>query len=106
MSTIVGVLLGLLAVGAGMVMKGASLSALLNPAAILIIFVGTAASLIVAFPGNEIKRFPKLLKYAFSTPKSVSKVELIQYCVMLAGMVRREGLLCLEGKYPKLNTPF
>jgi len=106
MSTIVGVVLGLIAVGVGMVIKGASLSSLLNPAAILIIFVGTAASLIVAFPWEEIKRFPKLLRYAFSSPKQVSKVEIIQYCVMLAGMVRREGLLSLEAEMSKAKHPF
>ena len=46
-------------------MKGVSLAALFNPAAILIIFVGTAASVITAFPSSEIKRIPKLFGILF-----------------------------------------
>ena len=42
-STIIGLILAVIAVGVGMVLKGANISVLVNPAAVLIIFVGTAA---------------------------------------------------------------
>ena len=45
-----------------MVLKGVSVISLLNPAAILIIIVGTAASVIVAFPASEIKKCQSCLE--------------------------------------------
>ena len=61
-STIIGVVGGVLAVGVGMALKGADPHALINPAAFLIIIVGTMAAVFNAFPMNEIKKFPKLVK--------------------------------------------
>ena len=40
-ATIIGLILGFVAVVVGMVVKGADITALLNPAAALIIFIGT-----------------------------------------------------------------
>ena len=48
-----------------MVLKGADIMALVNPAAFLIIFAGTAASLLNAFPLEQMKKFPVLLKKLF-----------------------------------------
>ena len=56
-STTYGMLLGLFAVGYGMYLKGADPHALINPAAFLIIFAGTFAALLNAFPMKDIKRF-------------------------------------------------
>ena len=55
-STIIGVVLGLVAVVGGMVVKGASLTALINPAAFMIIILGTVACLFNAFPMDKIKQ--------------------------------------------------
>lgn len=105
-STLIGIILGVLAVGLGMVLKGASLVALINPAAFLIILVGTAASLFIGFPLEELKKFPKLIKIAFIKPKIIPKQELIKLFVDLAGFARREGLLSLENKMDDIDDPF
>ncbi|MBO8173007.1 MAG: flagellar motor stator protein MotA [Bacillaceae bacterium] len=105
-STWIGITLGLIAVGLGMVLKGASLAALINPAAFLIIIVGTAASLFIGFPLEELKKFPKLIKIVFKKPDIPSKPELIKLFVDLAGHARREGLLSLENKVEDLDDPF
>ncbi len=102
----IGIILGFLAVGLGMVLKGASLAALVNPAAFLIILVGTAASLFIGFPLDELKKFPQLIKIAFIKPQVKSKQELIQLFVDLAGYARREGLLSLENKVEDIDDPF
>ena len=60
-ATIIGLILGFVAV-VGMVVKGADVTALLNPAAALIIFIGTFAAVCIAFPMNQLKRVPKLFK--------------------------------------------
>lgn len=105
-STIIGLVLGFLAVGVGMVFKGASLTVLWNPAAILIIFVGTAASICIAFPMTELKKIPKLLKIIFREPKLIPKNEIIQVIVSLAITARREGLLAIENEISKIDDPF
>jgi chemotaxis protein MotA len=68
-TSIIGILLAVIAVGVGMVYKGVSLDVLINPAALLIILLGTAAAVIIAFPANEIKRIPKLFGVLFTDKK-------------------------------------
>ena len=47
---IIGIVSGALAVVVGMVVKGADIAVLLNPAAAIIIIVGTIAAVINSFP--------------------------------------------------------
>ena len=61
-STFIGLTMGLAAVGVGMALKGADPHSLINPAAFLIIFVGTAAAIFNAFPMSEIRKFPTLIR--------------------------------------------
>lgn len=105
-STYIGLLLAAIAVGVGMVLKGASLSSLLNPAALLIIFVGTAATLFIGFPMDELKAVPKLFKIMFTSQALVSKSELIKQIGDWAILSRREGLLSLESKAEEIEDEF
>jgi chemotaxis protein MotA len=106
MSSIIGILLALLAIGFGMVLKGASLTALYNPAAYLIIFGGTAAAILIAFPFSEIKKFPILLKIALIEPKLPSKANQISSLVQCAEVAKKEGLLALEEIAATTEDPF
>lgn len=106
LSSIVGMVLGLSAITIGMVLKGASLSALLNPAAIMIIFVGTAASLFNGFPMAQMKEFPLLIKKLFQEQKLMPKMQLLELFVHLSQTARREGLLALEGQIGDIEDPF
>ncbi|MEH7073167.1 flagellar motor stator protein MotA [Neobacillus drentensis] len=106
MSSLFGIILAFLAIGVGMVLKGASLSALYNPAAFLIIFGGTAAAVIIAFPFSEIKKFPILLKIAFFEPKQLSKSEQVANLVKCAEIAKKEGLLALEEIANDTKDPF
>ncbi|MBU6145328.1 MAG: flagellar motor stator protein MotA [Paenibacillaceae bacterium] len=105
-STFIGLALGFIAIIVGMLFKGASLSSLVNPAAYLIIFVGTAASLFIAFPMNEISKFPKLMKIALFGQQRIAKIEVMRLFVEWAAITRREGLLALEGKIDEVTEPF
>ena len=75
-STFIGFIGGIAAVGVGMALKGADPHALINPAAFLIIFAGTAAAIFNAFPMKEIKHFPKLLKIIFVGREFTQKQEI------------------------------
>lgn len=105
-STYTGIILGVVAIITGLLLKGASLSILFNPAAIMIIFVGTAASLLVGFPLSELKKFPTLIKILFKKQELMSKREVIKIFTEFATISRREGLLALENKIEDINDPF
>ncbi|GAB6156729.1 flagellar motor stator protein MotA [Desulfosporosinus burensis] len=105
-STYIGLILAVVAVGLGMVLKGASLVSLANPAAILIIFGGTVACIFIGFPMEDLKVVPKLFKIMFTSQALVSKSELIQQIGEWATVSRREGLLSLESKAEEIEDEF
>ncbi|GHI00002.1 MotA/TolQ/ExbB proton channel family protein [Neobacillus kokaensis] len=106
MSSIFGIILALLVIGFGMILKGAPLASLNNPAAYLIIFGGTAAALLIAFPFREMKKFPKLLKIALFEPKLPSKSEQVAKLIECAETAKKEGFLALEEIAESAQDPF
>lgn len=105
-STVIGLILGVSAVCVGMVLKGASLAALINPAAFMIIIVGTAACLFNGFPMKQVKNFPKLVKILFKPPQHMPHGEVLRLFVEMSQLARREGLLALEPKLEEVKDPF
>ncbi|MFT4412346.1 flagellar motor stator protein MotA [Fredinandcohnia humi] len=105
-SSLIGVILGLIAVFVGMVLKGVDLSALLNPAAILIIILGTIAAVTIAFPTSELKRVPQLFGILFKERKMLTVEELIPMFSNWATIARKEGLLALEVKVAEVDDEF
>ena len=105
-STVVGIGLGIFSIGVGMVLKNVNVAALANPAAILIIFLGTAASLFNSFPMEDIKKFPMLVKQLFKQQELPAKSELLKLFVELSQIARREGLLSLESRMKEITDPF
>lgn len=105
-ASIIGVVLGFLAVGVGMVLKGSSLVALVNPAAILIIIVGTIATIFVGFPMEDIKKVPKLFRILFTKQQAISKVEIVRQFAEWTIISRREGILSLENRIEEIDNDF
>jgi len=105
-STIIGIILGLVAVLGGMVLKGASLTSLINPAAFMIIIVGTVAAVMIAFPMSDLGKLGKLFKLIFAEQKLTPRDELITRFMEYASITRREGLLALEAKVEEIEDPF
>lgn len=105
-STVIGLGIGVLAIGVGLILKGASLAALWNPAAILIIFAGTSASLFIGFPMTEIKKFPILIKLVFKKQKLTPKGDLIKIFMEMSQTSRREGILFLENQLDQYENKF
>lgn len=106
LSTVMGLVLGFVALLVGMVMKGVGIQSLLNMAAVLIIIFGTAASVIIAFPMSELKRVPKLFGILFKEQKLASDIEIIQMFSKWADVARREGLLSLESQTDSVEDLF
>lgn len=105
-TSIIGIVLGFIAVFVGMMLKGVSMDALLNPAAILIIIVGTIASVLIATPTRVIKNVPHLFKVLFTEKDEIDIKELIEQFTKWAEQTRREGLLSLEGQMGEIDDPF
>lgn len=105
-TTIIGVIIGVIALGVGMVMKGLEAITLLNTAAILIIIGGTIGAVTIAFPTSEIKRVPSLFGILFKEQKMLSIEELIPIFSEWANTARKEGLLALEAKVIEIDDPF
>jgi chemotaxis protein MotA len=105
-STVIGLVLGVTAIVVGLVLKGASLSALANPAAVMIIFVGTAACLFNGFSMKQIRQFPKLVKILFKQPALMPHAEVLRLFVEMSQLARREGLLALEPRLDEIKDPF
>lgn len=102
----IGIILGIIAVGVGMVLKGVSPVAILNPAALLIIFIGTAASICIAFPMSTLKKIPALLKIIFTKDKNKDVKDIILLFEDWAQSTRKEGLLWLEGELDRVDDHF
>jgi chemotaxis protein MotA len=105
-TSVIGVILGFVAVGVGMIFKGINPSVIINPAALMIIFAGTIASVIIAFPLNEIKKVPKLFKIIFTEQKLLDGKGIITLFSDWAQLARKEGLLALEARLMEVEDPF
>ena len=105
-STLIGVFGGIAAVGVGMALKGADPHALINPAAFLIIFAGTAAAIFNAFTMKGLKKVPKLFKIIFCGKKIISKQEVLALFVSAAKAAKQEGVMAIEKKANEVDDPF
>ncbi len=105
-TSIIGIILGIVAIGVGMVLKGVSPTVLINPAALLIIIAGTIATVVIAFPSSEIKKIPQLLKIIFTEQQSLSTEDIILMFSEWAQIARKDGLLALEAKVNEVDDPF
>jgi chemotaxis protein MotA len=90
----------------GMIMKGVNPSALLVPAAMLVIFAGTIGAVTVASPLRDLKNVPQLFGIIFGNKKHTSNGEAIEQLTKFAEVARREGLLALEKLANDIQDPF
>ncbi len=105
-STVIGIIMGLISVFVGMVLKGAPITALNNPAAFLIIIGGTFSCLFIGFRMEQLGNFPRLIKKTCQIPRLQDKAQLLQQFVELSQIARREGILALESRAQEIEDPF
>ena len=105
-STVIGLVMGIISVFVGMILKGAPLSALNNPAAFLIIIGGTVSCIFIGFPMTEVAKAPVLFKLLFRGEGEGGKGELVQKFIELSQVARREGILALESRVGEIEDPF
>lgn len=101
-----GCIVGLLAIVIGMIVKGANVAVLLNPAAAIIILIGTAAAVSNSFPKHDIKRVGKLFKVLFREVKVEDPVTIIKLIADMSQTSRKDGLLALEQSMQNMENKF
>ncbi|MBN7772605.1 flagellar motor stator protein MotA [Clostridium aminobutyricum] len=106
LTTLLGIIVGIVSVVGAMIFKHISFSVFLNPAALFVIFVGTAATILNSYPGKNLKCLGKLFKILFTQQKRMSEADLIELMVNLSRSARQEGLLSLESKVEDIPDPF
>lgn len=106
LTTLLGVIVGFIAVIVAMIFKGISFTVFLNPAAFFVIIVGTVATILNSYPGQNLKSLGALFKILFTKQKMLSEVETIELMAELSETSKREGLLALEKKVEEIPDPF
>lgn len=103
--TTTGVVLALVALVGGSILKGAGVMALLNPAAFVIVVIGTLASSLVQTPKETFMRAWKIFPWIFKPPVEDTEV-LIAKMVEWSETARKQGLLGLEPALEKEPDEF
>jgi chemotaxis protein MotA len=93
--TTAGVILAFVALIGGSILKGAGVESLMNPAAFVIVFLGTLASSLVQTPKDTFIRAWKIFPWIFRPPIQDADA-LIAKMVAWSETARKQGLLGLE----------
>ncbi len=103
-ATVVGLVLAQVLI-IGSIMMGAGLASFVDVPSIAIVFGGTIAACMVAFPMNKFTALGKVFKkgFLFSLPALPEQIESM---AEFAALARREGLLALEEKLEAVKDAF
>jgi chemotaxis protein MotA len=103
--TVTGCVLALFAVVGGSVLKGAGLAGLMNPAAFVIVIVGTVAAITVHTPMATFRRAMTIARWAFRPPAR-DLAALVAQILEWSNSARKQGLLSLEPLIEVQSDPF
>ncbi|WP_266160183.1 flagellar motor protein [Dyella silvatica] len=93
--SLIGTILAFVVIIVGTILKGSSIGALWNPAACVIVFLGTIAAVMVQNQGQVLKRAMSMGKLIYKPPKHQPD-DLVSRVVGWSEISRRQGLLGLE----------
>ncbi len=103
---VIGMITGAAAVVVGMIVKGADVTVLMNPAAMIIILVGTIAAVMNSFPKDEFLNIPKILGALFRVKKLENPSIIIARVMEMSQKARKDGLLALEQDIQNIDDEF
>jgi chemotaxis protein MotA len=103
--SLIGTILAFVVVIVGTILKGSSVGALWNPAAFVIVFLGTIAALLVQNQGKALKQALKMFGMVYKPPKHQPS-DLISRIVGWSEISRRQGLLGLEPQIESESDTF
>jgi len=103
--SILGVVLGIVAIIVGAILKGAGVHALVSSAAFMIVVVGTIAAIFLQTPLTVMRRAMAMLPWVFRPPTRSPEAQLAKL-VEWSGISRKQGLLGLEPVLASEPDPF
>lgn len=104
-ASIVGLILVMFGIIAGQLIEGGNLLSLLQPAAFVIVFVGTLGAVLLQSRVNTFRRGVGMLRWVVSEPPDSSKKN-VQDALIWSVVARREGFLSLERYMNASSDPF
>jgi len=103
--SVLGLLLGIVAIVGGQLMEGGSVSSLSQPTALLIVLGGTMGAVMLQSPYATFIRGVRMVRWVWYPP-AVDYLQLIKQVSSWSQVSRREGLLALEGVIVLLKDDF
>lgn len=103
--SLAGIVLALVAIIGGHLIEGGSLVSLFNPAAFVIVVLGTIAASLLGTPMTVFRGALRRLRWVFVPPRATHE-ELIEKIVGWSQIARRAGLLGLEDIIERETEPF
>jgi chemotaxis protein MotA len=104
-SSLIGLVLAVAAILGGQAMEGGQVGLFMQPAAFIIVVVGTLAAVLLHYPLHVFMRGMRMAKWAFRPPESDAGA-LIRRVVLWAHTARQEGVLALEKHVSMTRDPF
>ena len=104
-ATVIGILVALGGILAGLLLEGGRLSQVLQPTAAMIVFGGTLGAILIQFPLGVATHALRRLAHIFTKPNRDPRRtvnDLVQY----AQRARREGIVSLDRELKSITDPF
>jgi chemotaxis protein MotA len=106
-ASILGILVGILAILGGNALEGGSAGSILQGSAALIVFGGTLGATILSFSGKDIMLAGKMMKSVFFENKMLpDETSIISDMVSYASKARKNGILSLDKEIARLEYGF
>jgi chemotaxis protein MotA len=103
--SVVGVLLAIIGIVAGLLIEGGNLGQILQPTAALIVFGGTMGAVLLQFPLPTVIAAFRAMAHVFSAPAKQND-QLIRLLVSFANKARRSGVVSLDADMQTIQDPF
>lgn len=104
-TSVIGLLLGLVAIVGGQVLEGGHIGSLVQPTAFLIVLGGTLGAVMLQSSMKVFVAGMKMIKWVF-VPPAIAPKQLISQIAQWSQIARKEGLLALEGQIVAMKDPF
>ena len=104
-ASIIGVLLAIAGIVAGLLIEGGNLGQILQPTAALIVFGGTIGAVLLQFPLTTVVAAFRRMAHVFAAPRRHND-QLIRLLVAFANKARRNGVVSLDADLQTIQDPF
>lgn len=104
-ASVAGLVLAIASIVFGQVLEGGKLASLVQPAAFVIVFIGTTGAVLLQSNSGQFNRGVRMLRWVFRPPPDRRK-RLVEDIALWSLTARREGLLSLERFMREGQDPF